>query len=332
MLVGLTVIGSLSALGWMLLKFGSAPAELFHKGVQIPVRLIADRTDGLSAGSGVTYLGVSVGRITSIKRDDNGQDVNVDALIDNSQPLPGNLQGLIKTESFLSGQAVMSLEVIGEKPAATQGVLVANQVLKARFVGAEIIPHQFAELAAALGKTTEDIQNARLIAHLDETVRSADDVAKSLEDYVGDPKLKSDVRAAIDNFRQVSESAKRSAANVETFTNGLQKISDQTNETLAAAHDTVVAAHETITKTQANIDDVTKQINARLAQTSKILENVQSITGKINNGTGTAGQLVNDPKLYQSLVDSARELNLTIVDLRRLIDQWEQEGASIKLK
>ena len=42
--------------------------------------------------------------------------------------------------------------------------------------------------------------------------------------------------------------------------------------------------------------------------------------------------MVNDPKLYQSLVDSARELNLTIVDLRRLIDQWEQEGASIKLK
>src|ERR1700691_3862569 len=91
MLVGLTVIGSLSALGWMLLKFGSAPARLFQEGKQIPIRLVSDRADGLSEGSGVTYLGVSVGRITKVRRDDNGQDVLIDALIDNTQPLPGNL-------------------------------------------------------------------------------------------------------------------------------------------------------------------------------------------------------------------------------------------------
>ena len=42
--------------------------------------------------------------------------------------------------------------------------------------------------------------------------------------------------------------------------------------------------------------------------------------------------LVNDPKLYQSLVDNSRELNATILDLKRLVEQWEQEGVSFKLK
>jgi phospholipid/cholesterol/gamma-HCH transport system substrate-binding protein len=325
MLVGLTVIGSLSALGWMLLRFGSAPATLFHEGKQISVRLISDRADGLSAGSGVTFLGTPVGRITRVQRDDNAQDVVIDALIDVNQPLPGNLQGIIKTESLLSGQAVMSLEVAGLTPATTQGTLTDGQILRARYVGAEIIPHQFAELAAALEKTTQDLQNAQLIEHLDQTVQSADDVLKSLQDYVGDPKLKEDVHNALDNFRDVSASAKRSAANVEQFTSGLQKISDQATDTLTAAHQTIASA-------QTDLDQTTKQLNQRLMQASKILDNVQSITAKIDNGTGTAGQLVNDPKLYQSLVDSARELNLTIADLRRLVDQWEQEGASIKLK
>ncbi len=325
MLVGLTVIGSLSALGWMLLRFGSAPARLFHEGKQISVRLISDRADGLSPGSGVTFLGIPVGRITKVQRDDNAQDVIIDALIDDNQPLPGNLQGIIKTESLLSGQAVMSLEVAGVKPATTEGTLTSGQVIRARYVGAEVIPHQFAELATALEKTTHDLQDAQLISHLDQTVRSADDVLKSLQDYVGDPKLKDDVRVALDNFRTVAESAKRSADNVEKFTGGLQKISDQANDTLTAAH-------QTITSAQTDLDQTTKQVNERLLQMNKILANVQSITAKIDNGTGTTGQLVNDPKLYQSMVDSARELNLTITDLRRLVDQWEQEGATIKLK
>jgi hypothetical protein len=42
--------------------------------------------------------------------------------------------------------------------------------------------------------------------------------------------------------------------------------------------------------------------------------------------------LLNDPKLYQSLLDSSKELNATISDLRRLVEQWEQEGVSLKVK
>ena len=39
--VGITVIGSLIVLGWMLLKFGGAPAKMFTKGEQIPVHFVA---------------------------------------------------------------------------------------------------------------------------------------------------------------------------------------------------------------------------------------------------------------------------------------------------
>jgi hypothetical protein len=69
-----------------------------------------------------------------------------------------------------------------------------------------------------------------------------------------------------------------------------------------------------------------------MLQVSKSLDSIQAITGKVNAGEGTAGMLVNDPKLYQSLVENSRELNLTITDLRRLVDQWEQEGVTLKLK
>ena len=62
------------------------------------------------------------------------------------------------------------------------------------------------------------------------------------------------------------------------------------------------------------------------------MDQFQSIAEKVEKGQGTAGALVNDPKLYESLVDTSRELNLTIKDLQRLVQQWEQEGVTLKLK
>jgi hypothetical protein len=41
---------------------------------------------------------------------------------------------------------------------------------------------------------------------------------------------------------------------------------------------------------------------------------------------------MNDPKLYQSLVETTMELNATVKDLHRLVEQWEQEGVTLKLK
>ena len=71
--------------------------------------------------------------------------------------------------------------------------------------------------------------------------------------------------------------------------------------------------------------------NDRLLQVSKLLTQFQSIAGKIDEGKGTAGKLVNDEKLYENLVNTSRELNLTITDLKLLVKQWTDEGVYIKL-
>jgi len=105
----------------------------------------------------------------------------------------------------------------------------------------------------------------------------------------------------------------------------LQKVSDEAAGTLADAHATVRSA-------QADVEHLSRQIDDRMLQISKALTSFQAITDKLNTGQGTAGLLISDPKLYQSLADNSRELNLTIADLRRLVEQWEQEGVTLKLK
>ena len=73
----------------------------------------------------------------------------------------------------------------------------------------------------------------------------------------------------------------------------LDKLSDDATTTLSDVRTTVKT-------TGTNVETLSKQAGDRLEQISKTLDHFQSIAAKIDQGQGTAGQLVNDPKLYQA--------------------------------
>jgi len=112
----------------------------------------------------------------------------------------------------------------------------------------------------------------------------------------------------------------------------LEKFTDNLNQLSGETKDALTQARGTIAKTEGHIDSIAAQFNDRMAQASTLLERFQSIAAKVDKGQGTAGQLVNDPRLYESLTATTQELAVTIKDLRRLVEQWEQEGVSLKLK
>src|ERR1700761_5602914 len=93
-MVGVVVLGALGVLGWMILKFGGQPMALFMPARQ-HVHFLCDRADGLSNGSIVTYRGVNVGQVTTVTRAGNSDPVTVDADVDATPPLPGNVRAVI---------------------------------------------------------------------------------------------------------------------------------------------------------------------------------------------------------------------------------------------
>jgi phospholipid/cholesterol/gamma-HCH transport system substrate-binding protein len=298
--VGFTVILGLVFLSTMLLKFGGTTVQLLRRGDQVRVELTTDRADGLSEGAQVYYRGVTVGRVTDIRRDPNNVNVIVDTLVANR--LPANVTGEIRTVSLVSGISAIDLELTGGIDAKPQGNLADGTKLPARFVGADLIP-----------------------ASINAELAQAGDLIKGLNTYVNDPAIHQDLQSSIQNIHHITDNLQRSAVNVENFSNGLGKM-----QTEAAA--TLTDAHATVRATQDDVAKLTRQIDDRMLQLTVTLDNCESITRKIDKGPGTAALVLNDPKLYQSLVDNSRELNLTIADLKRLVEQWEQEGVSFKLK
>ena len=320
-LVGAVVLIGLGVLGWMVLKFANQAANFFLGGDGTRATLRAERADGVAEGSGVTYRGMTVGRVVKVyRRPDSPAHVYVDVLVDSQPPLPSNLKAYIRASSLLGASATISLEEDGQSNG--QALVSGGPPLEAEYSGLE-----FSEVTGLFA----DIRQRKLIQHADEAITSiqaqaerAGKLLDSANELVADPKMRDDLHKAVANVREATEQANRIGASLEKFSGKLEKISADTSATVGEVRVTVAESRK-------NLDELSKQISGRVDQVAGALENLQAVTAKIDKGEGTAGALVNDPKLYQSLVDTSEELNLTVASLRRLIEQWEQEGVTLRL-
>ncbi len=87
----------------------------------------------------------------------------------------------------------------------------------------------------------------------------------------------------------------------------------------------------TIARTNENVDRLATKTGEDLDKLGVVFHQLQEISDKINTGHGTAGALLNDPKLYDQMASTAKELNIVATSLSRLVDQWEHEGVTVKL-
>lgn len=322
-LVGATVLGAILGFVWMSLKFSSKMGDIFAP-PQVPVHFHCERADGVSPGSSIEYLGVQVGHVTAVARNANGVGVSIDAVVDRDPPLPANVRAQIVSAGLLGGGSLISMDVDDQKP---QGSLQPDTTIDAQYVGLELnlLPPSLTQTAGQIGAmsdelrlTVKQLRESGTIDDLDKTIKQISTQAEkvgqvfdSLQNVFGDADTQKNLKGAINDLH--------------TTIDKLSTLADTLQTTSANASDTIKGAHK-------DIDNLNGQIGDRLTQISGILTTLQSVLTKVDTGQGTAGQLVNDPKLYQSLVDTSRQLNETVADLKRLVEQWEQEGVYLHLK
>jgi phospholipid/cholesterol/gamma-HCH transport system substrate-binding protein len=326
-LVGICVLTGLAMLAWMILEFGGVLARPFV-GPQNSVTVAAERADGISAGSPVLFRGVNVGQVVDVTVAEDLSGVIMHARLSATARVPANVQGVIRPQTLISGNNALSLELTGPP----KGVLADGAQLTAEMGSVNLLPKEFTSLAEELRLTSKQFRESGVVAHLDQTLgqatrqlAKAGEVMDSVQKLTSDPAMKKNLLDSIANVRDVTDSAKRIAADVQKFTGSLDGISSETAGALRQAKTSIAA-------TEKNINELSRQVGDRLMQVSDILDAFHSISQKIDKGQGSAGLLVNDPKLYEAMVDSAKQMNLVMSDLKRLVEQWEQEGVGLKLK
>jgi phospholipid/cholesterol/gamma-HCH transport system substrate-binding protein len=326
-ITGLVVLLAIASFLWMVLKFtGRATSWFSKKGVVI--RIVADRGDGISEGTPVLFRGVEVGKVVKMRRAADNTHVLIDAEVEQQPPLPHDLKAIVRVQSMLGMSAVLDLELDG----APVGTLEAGEEISATYQGTQILPPELTDFIT-------DFRRQKLIEHTDEAIvalrtqiENAGEMMKSVQTIIGDPKLQADLKQSIANVRVATDRADRIGANLEKFSTDLQQFNTDLHGLTKNANDTVTSVRTAVDKTGGQVDELSRHLLDDVDKLGKSLDQFQDLAAKINNGNGTAGRLLNDPRMYEQLTDTAKELNAVAASIHRLVDQWEQEGMHLKLK
>lgn len=94
-------------------------------------------------------------------------------------------------------------------------------------------------------------------------------------------------------------------------------------QTLVNTVQLTAKATETLEVLQQKVSGIGDELSETLCKLNLLLS-------KITNGSGTAAKLLNDPKLYENLLDSSEELKLAMKQLREFATDTKNKGLNIK--
>lgn len=347
--VGLTMLAGLALLMYGILLLGRWP--MFAKGLPYTITLEAPNANGAQAGTKVDLNGVNIGQVTDVQLitdQKTGQmQIEVYVRVNAGHTIPNNAKAVLGKQAI--GTSYVSLFATdGKAPTlATDG----TGRLKAEMADTGLIPREvidsFQGLKDDIGQLARELTKVAEDLHVLLKYNSPEDIAKANPD---DPKR------PVENISTLVVRLNRTVASVEelmtdkevkgqfrTIVANLAEASAQLKTTLKTIESTVGNANTTLADTGKKIGDAATQAQSSLATTERqiikiserlvaVLESIEKTTNTIAKGQGTAGKLVNDPRLYDGLVDLTKSLQSTLDDLNILIRKWREEGVKMQLK
>lgn len=360
--VGLTVVVALGMLGGMILIFAGLP-EMFQRGRLIRMHFPA--TGDVHEGDPIHLAGMRVGKITDISfvEGDPRKGVQFTARIDADVPLPGNVQPRIFTRGFV-GAAYVDLGADGPErldPATGRRLEFLpdrwDRPLEGIIKGSGLIPEEFTQALRGLSRLADSL-NDLLAApasapagtqpvasapasgpgagNLREALVKLGKVLDAMDIILGDPQNQANLKTSLANLSRATASATEAM-------DALKEMAEGARTTAVAAHRTFDEGGKALIQTGQKIGNLADNADRQLADLSRklmedaeklsaVLTGLNQVIAKMDSGQGTAGQLLNDPKLYNSLLDAANQLSQLTKEFRQYLEQWSKQGIPLKFK
>jgi phospholipid/cholesterol/gamma-HCH transport system substrate-binding protein len=290
--VGLFVLVALIILGYMSFRVGEYGFGL-KEGYRVTT--VFKNAIGLDKDASVMIAGVEVGRVESIELEDGKALVTMRIIPD--VKLEKDVRISIKTHGVLGEKFV-------EIMPGTKGVA-------------------YIESGEQITQVEKQADIDKLLRELGTIASDVMQVTASLKTVVGGEEGDANLRAIIQNTRDLSES--------------LKKAVQQNDERFNIMVDSLQNAAAEMHKTFAALSDITERVNrgegtiGQLVKEESVFENLnetvaslQDITTKINKGEGTIGKLINDEETVDNLNASLTRLDNSMAGIDRYISKAEQ--------
>ncbi len=342
--VGLTVLVALVALGGLILMFTGLPGML-QGGYRIEIR--TPSTSGAIVGDYVHLGGLRVGRVISIDfmdQDDPMEGITIAARIDQGINVPANVNCYL-TRKLMGG---VYIELYPDGPQRLDpktgramrflpkdSVAIVQGISKSMDPSAAFKPamDSLAKLAESFAKLFPDEEPAPATTApattgpapapappppgLRGTFTRLDRALDALYAVLGDGENQANIKASMANLREATAQATKSMKALQAFATGAQKAARGIEKLADNA--------------SGRIDDLVRKLIGDAEQISKTMETINRAAAKIESGEGTAGKLLNDPQLYNNLLEAAKGLNKLMKDFGLLLKEWKEKGVRLKL-
>lgn len=343
-LVGVFMVAGLGTGAALMVLFGEQPSWM--GGAEYELSIDVRRLAGVQEGTPINMNGVEVGRVGRLEfkdpsRPDKG--VSIVARIKNKYVVPKGTKARVYVSPIGLGRSRVELMVPElDMPALpTEGATIGGEMAN---VFEDIVPptmlsslertaRQIGDFAAELTPVAQDLHDIldkrtiadidhpsaeieRVTANLYTVLQRFDRVLKHFNDVLGDPKVKSAMRESIENVHQVTVEARETLTNLRETTESLK-----------------VDVKRITDRTEVAVTDLTARVNTVGEAMLPVLENAAELTGYLSQaarelaeGRGSAGLLLRDDRMYESLLISIERLTDLVDTLRRLADKFERQG------
>jgi phospholipid/cholesterol/gamma-HCH transport system substrate-binding protein len=349
-LVGAFVLVGLAALGTLAVMFGSGLTRLFGGG-GYPIVIEFESVSGIRPGNPITLAGIQIGQVDMVRFADASllrvparPIVEVHATISRQfeKRIPKDSTVVATEPAF--GQGRPPIEITPGDPKS--GMLgPGDHILDAKTKGAieSFVPEemrftfekattQVGEAAEALTPVLTDMHELlarRSPAEVDSiggpqgnlasAVARIDAVAKHINDVLGDPAVKSQMRETIANAHQMSEDGKAVAAN-------LRASSEKIDDVVQQVQDVAAKAGTAVDHLDSEVTVVARDARGFLESATRFADSANEMAAAVQQGEGTLGRLLHDSKLYESMVLTFQRVAQAMEEFRLMVVDWRDKG------
>jgi ABC-type transporter Mla subunit MlaD len=334
-IVGLTMIAALVAMMGGIFVLGRFPS--FGVAKPYALTITAPNANGLTVGNRVDFDGVGIGTVSAVVLQPDYRGVKIILSIDSNVDIPVNAEAYVGARTI--GTSFVSLKLPPEG-AATTGPANARVMVSlpkdgtAFLAGSPadngLIPQSVVEGLQALleqrSLTDFEKQDPKTrTANISILVQRLDRLARGFDVLIGDPQVQQQFKSIVSNVHDATDDLRLTMKKIDAMASKADGIVDRAGETVDKFGAAATQASATFLTTREEI----VKTSQRLAE---LLASIQKTTDALTAGKGTASRFINDPRLYEGLVDLTKSLKTTSDDLKVLIQKWTEEGAQLNLK
>lgn len=299
-MVGVAVIVAFGLLAAMILIFAGLPGIL-QGGYEIKMTFPA--TADAHEGDPVHLAGIVVGSIIDIGFTDGDARLGVTftARIDADKKIPGNANAYIFSKGIAGGAYV------------------------------ELKPDGKERIDPRTGRPMQSLPAGTIIDGTLKTSMLPDELQDGLK---GISNLAEKLNQLLDPTPPAGQGPTTQDAGTRPATpQGLKGTVIKLNQALDALNEVLSKENRAnLAASLNNVNDLTRKLLTTAEKLSSALDSVNRTATKIESGEGSAGKFINDPKLYNNLLEASQQLSQSLKELRQLVSQWKEKGVGIKLK